>query len=77
VAHNFAQKDLIILLLTLHTIIIVLMMVYLREGEVIVEILNQLECGTIPNVMAGLPSIGGANEERKFCNSLPCPTPLG
>jgi len=27
------------------------------------------------NVMAALPNIGGANEERKFRNSLPCPTP--
>ena len=26
----------------------------------------------MPNVMAALPNIGGANEERKFHNSLPC-----
>jgi len=29
----------------------------------------------MPNVMAALRNIGGANEERKFRNSLPCPTP--
>ena len=35
----------------------------------------QLECGPMPNVMAALQNIGGANEERKLRNSLPCPMP--
>jgi len=29
----------------------------------------------MPNVMAALRNVGGAYEERKFCNSLPCPPP--
>ena len=32
------------------------------------------ECGLMPNVMAALRNIGGANEKRNFRNSLPCPT---
>ena len=36
---------------------------------------RELECGPMPNVMVALPNIGGANEELKFRNSNPCPTP--
>jgi len=36
---------------------------------------TKLECGPMPSVMAALRNIGGANEKRKFRNSLPCRTP--
>ena len=36
---------------------------------------TKLECGPMPNVMAALPNIGAATEERMFRNSLPCATP--
>jgi len=29
----------------------------------------------MPNVMAALPNVGGANEERKFRNSVACRMP--
>jgi len=32
------------------------------------------ECGPMLKVMAALSNIGGTNKERKFPNSLPCPT---
>ena len=32
---------------------------------------TELECGPMPNVMAALHNIEGANEERNFRNSLP------
>jgi len=28
----------------------------------------------MPNAMAALPNIGGANEQQKFRNSRPCPS---
>jgi len=30
-------------------------------------------CGTMLNMMAALPNVGGANEARKLCNSFLCP----
>jgi len=36
---------------------------------------HNLQCGPMPNAMAALPNIGGANKERKFRNAVPCHTP--
>ena len=36
--------------------------------------LEQLQCGSMPNVMAAWPNIDGALALRKFRNSIPCTT---